>query len=170
MRKSLAILLILALVLPVAALADTPYANDAMGLTLSVPDGWAVTEMEGGAMIMNAASMSIVVLLAQAIPNVKLALPVMNQEIFNQLIAQVMPIEGMDVVSFINHSDSDTPVIGLGFTGAVESVNMTGLMCLYAPDDATLAIAMMVMPPDNPPDISWFVDPLEAMFPALADM
>ena len=168
MRKLLVILLILSLVLPVAALADTPYANDAMGLTLSVPDGWTVNDMGSVSIIVNEASQSVVFLLAQAFPGIKAALPATGQVLSSQLISQLAPVQGMEVLSIVNDSDSENPVIGMSYTGEAESVLIFGLMCLYASDDDTMAMALLAMPADNSPDVSWFTDPLEAMFPALA--
>ena len=167
MRKLGLILMVLALVLPMAALADTPYANEALGLELSVPDGWMITNAGGGDMILNPSTNSMVMLMAESTPGAKLALSIMSEEMVAPMLTSMLGNQGIQVDSTIN-TGGENPLFAVAFTNTDPDAPGSGVLCLYAPADDVLAIALAIVPAESASDITWFTSAMEAKFPELA--
>ena len=167
MRKLLAFLLVLALMFPAIALANTQYSNEAMRLSLLVPDGWTVQKLGFLDTITNFSSQAKLTLIAVDTSDAELLMKHFTKDELAELVAMVLD-EDVQVRSFFNHTSADNPITGITFAASGDfSVPMTGTAWFYLPTSDAVAIAILLTSADNPPDVSWFTDALDAQFPAL---
>jgi|GEM_PF-3422206 len=154
-----------------SAAQATQYINEVMGLNLAVPDGWVITRDDNGGSdwIEHATQGSIMMLVTKDFPNVKRLFPFMDMESILLALPSRTSGEAFEILSFFNHTSSDIPIAGMAFTDAISfAVPMDGMMYVYPCEDDILAAIMLASPINDPPDISWFTDAMEEMFPVLS--
>jgi len=168
MRKTSALLLLLTLMLPTIALADTQYTNEAMRLHLAVPARWEIENRGPLDTIRDISSKSTLTLAVIGTPDAKRIIPFLNPDMLIITASAMGLSRDIQVLSYFSHASGDSPIAGMVFTYWDSHVPMSGAAWIYPSASDTVASALLTTPVDDPPDVSWFTDALDALFPALS--
>ncbi len=168
MKKFLALLLVLTLCVPFAALAEENlYVNDTLKLNLQLPE--TMTAMDLGEMGMMYVDMTTgdTLMIVTMPMEAKSMLPMLTVDSLVEILSS-QGFENLECLDYYSDIESENPVVAAAFSVTISGIDMLYVVYYYA-DTAGNYVNILYGTVDFTLESgAWFVAAMDAMFPQMA--